>query len=105
MDKQDVKKRIRFISGALCALFLAVTLFSVSYIAMESGHRCHCECEECPICACIEICEAVINQVGSALIVLAAAVTGLILFISISDTVICLIIRQTPVTFKIRMNN
>ena len=77
--------------------------FRVSYIAMEAGHR--CECEECPICACIEICEAVINQVGSAFAVIIVAVLGLLSFISSSDMVICHIIRQTPVTYKIRMNN
>ena len=103
MNKSDVRKGIRVLSGVICALLLAVTLFSVSYIAMEAGHR--CECEECPICACIEICEAAINQVGSAFAVIIVAVLGLLSFISSSDTVICHIIRQTPVTYKIRMNN
>ncbi len=103
MNKADIKNSIRVISGVICALLLAVTLFSVSYIAMEAGH--HCECEECPICACIEICEAIIEQVGSAFVFIIVAVLSLLSFISSSDAVICHIIRQTPVTYKIRMNN
>ena len=103
MNRADVKNRIRAISGVICALLLAVTLFSVSYISMEAGHR--CECEECPVCACIEICEAIINQVGSASVVLAAVVLGYLYFTLSVNPVICHIIRQTPVTGKIRMNN
>lgn len=103
MNRKNVKNRLRVISGVICALLLAVTLFSVSYIAMEAGH--HCDCEECPICACIEICEAIMNQVGSASIILTAVALGFLYFTSKDDPVICLIRRQTPVTGKIRMNN
>ena len=83
---------------------LVAVMFSITYIAIESGHEC-CG-EDCHICASIRECEKNISQIRSgAGKSTNAAVIPFIAFLV--TTVICLetvFIKESPVSDKIRLN-
>ncbi|MBQ4463359.1 MAG: hypothetical protein II915_02985 [Eubacterium sp.] len=76
MAHSFLKSNMRKISLLTCVILVTITLFSHFYLAMEAGHDCGGE-EDCPICACMTICEGVLHQVGGA----APLVAAIILFI------------------------
>ncbi|MCR4939736.1 MAG: hypothetical protein K5930_06465 [Treponemataceae bacterium] len=92
--------RTRGIIAAIAGIILLLaTIMSVFYIAMESHH--HCEEENCPICACIELCKAIIHS-GS-FVPLIICYPFLFLFTDFFFSKFFTI--ETPVSRRIRMNN
>ena len=53
----------KIVAGIAAFAVLFIVLFSSFYICAEADH--HCSGEDCPVCACIQICENVIRQMGS----------------------------------------
>ena len=53
----------KIVAGIAAFAVLFIMLFSSFYICAEADH--HCSGEDCPVCACIQICENVIRQMGS----------------------------------------
>ncbi|MCR5452756.1 MAG: hypothetical protein K6F00_09035 [Lachnospiraceae bacterium] len=96
-------KIYREIALFMAAAFLCVGMLAVFYVAMETGHECHGE--ECSVCACMEICESFIRQVGTAFPVLMAgvvyALAVLVVILPLTDGVY----GRTPVDQKIRLND
>lgn len=97
------RRKIFLISAVLCALLVVSTFASALFIALETEHD--CEGEECHICECIELCEAILQQVETALPIVTASIVFSVvsIFLYLSDVdVFCL---KTPVSQKIRLNN
>ena len=91
------------LSAVLCVLLVVSTFASALFIAMETEHD--CGGEECHICECIELCEAILQQVGTALpIVTASLIFSVVsIFLHLSD--IDVFSLRTPVSQKIRLND
>ena len=93
----------KIVAGIAAFAVLFIVLFSSFYICAEADH--HCSGEDCPVCACIQICENVIRQMGSrtdmpVLVCLTAAFLLLAGMLS-GET----FEQETPVSLKIRMND
>lgn len=103
MLKSDISKSKRVASGVIVALMLFILLFSAFYIAVEADHD--CTGHDCPICACIQQCENILQQIGNGTVIQFSAVLP-ILFSFLFVTVWTLNARiETPVTRKVRLNN
>ena len=85
------------------ALLLAVLLFSAFFIAVEAGHD--CSHEDCPICACIRCCEAVLQRFLRTSLVAAIAPVVLSALILSAARRVYNRIPETPVSAKIRLND
>ncbi len=97
------RRKIFVISTVLCALLVVSAFASAAFIAMETEHD--CEGEECHVCEYIELCEAILQQVGTALPVVTISLVFSVssIFLHLPDVdVFCL---KTPVSQKIRLNN
>ena len=49
----------------IAAMLLVCMFFSVFFIVAEAGHECHDD--DCAICACIQMCEKQLSQIGAGL--------------------------------------
>ncbi|MBR4204500.1 MAG: hypothetical protein IKQ92_03390 [Clostridia bacterium] len=95
----------RFWAFAAAMTLLAVVLFSAFFLAVEANHD--CTGEDCPICACVLLCEKTLRSGGldgeySARS--AAIVPPLVLLFAVLS-VGALFSRETPVSGKMRLNN
>ena len=92
----------RITAAAVAAVMFVFVLFSVYYIASETGH--HCSGADCPICADIRHCETVLQGTGRAVMAISVAV-----FAVLVRNLICIPadapVPSTPVSRKVRMNN
>jgi len=96
-QKKNIAKKTVAIFAGMMMLF-AMT-FSLFYLAAEAHH--HCEDENCPICECLRLCKNIIQQneykkeikVFSLLQVFTAVVSTIV------------VLYETPVSKKIRLNN
>lgn len=84
-------------------MMLVAVLFSFIYLIKEADHHCHGE--DCPVCECIQQCEAMLNQLceGMISIIIIAAVMAVpfrSVILPVSD-----LICATPVSRKVRMDN
>ena len=96
------KKFTALFSLSVCALLLILTVLSGYYIAAESGHECHEE--DCPVCAALEICEAVLNRIGSAMPIMGIAVITYLTVIR-AEGITFEMPERSLVEEKIRMND
>lgn len=97
-------KRMRdLIISFLCAALLLGVLFSAFFIANEYHHD--CTGEECPICQIIAECEAFINQIATGLVIAFEAVLVLAAAQDIRVMLGNLLVADTLVTQKVRLNN
>ena len=103
MDTSMTKRIMRGIAGVLAVVLLAVVLFSSYYIAEESGH--HCEGEECQICENIRQCEAVLQQLGLGIILMASLVIPTVWSMLAKNLRECTFTAETLVSKKVRLND
>lgn len=93
----------RTMAGIMGLMLLAIVLFSVFYIAAETGHN--CQGEDCPVCACIQVCDKTLQRMGAGETA-AVSVAFPVLFFSLLPFFSVLhIILETPVSEKVRLNN
>ena len=57
------KKIIKTITAVM---LLVCMFFSLFFIVAEAGHECHDD--DCAVCACIQLCEKQLDQIGCGLI-------------------------------------
>ncbi len=90
-------------AGILGILMFVIMLLSAHYIAAEADHE--CTGEDCPICACVQLCENTLHQLGDGIALMAAVVLPIVLLY------ICAFLyapdhpQETPVSRKVRLNN
>ncbi len=98
------KKTEKLTAGIVSIILLAVLLFSVFYPAVEAHHD--CTGEDCHVCACIRLCEQLLQ--GKETDAGRKAVFLLLSILLSCLTVFCTLVQffqQTPITEKIRLNN
>lgn len=86
---------------SLC--FILVSLFSMTYIAVEADHD--CTEEHCFICVCIHSAEQIIKQLGTGMMSFSTIVPLLIIVLTALIFILPALPYTTPVSQKIRMNN
>jgi hypothetical protein len=101
-DKK-IDKFTALVSLPVSALLLILTLMSAYYVAAESIHECHEE--DCPVCATLEVCEALLNRIGSALPIICASSIAFITIALNVKTGLPVVTGLSLVEEKIRMNN
>lgn len=95
-------------TGRIPALILSIVmlfavLFSVFYIAHESGH--HCGGDDCRICVCLEQCSSILQQAGYGALFLSSVPALFLLSVSAVVFTVFTTVRSTPVSCKVRLNN
>ena len=103
MPNIGIMKQKRIAAGILAFLMLFAMLFPVFYIAAEANH--HCSGEDCPVCACISQCEAVLHQMGDGQVAQIAVFAVFTYLIVSAATFVAAYESETPVSRKVRMNN
>ncbi len=91
------------LAGVIGMMMLVIMLFSGFYIAVEAEHD--CTGDDCPICACIQLC---INTLRGFTYGITAAFSAAVPVLPILFTalIFCsVLLRETPISRKVRMNN
>ncbi|MBQ6967139.1 MAG: hypothetical protein IJP84_04465 [Lachnospiraceae bacterium] len=84
-------------------MMLFVVLFSAFFIAVEANH--HCEGDDCPICACIAMCENTLRQTGAGtahLIAVVFPISFILIAAFLQETGLK---QETLISRKVRLNN
>ena len=93
----------RIATGIIIFMMLVFVLLSGFFIAAEAGHDC-CG-EDCPICACVQICENTLRQIVGGAAGQTALILPVILYCISCVIFVCVFVQETPVTKKVRMDN
>ena len=93
----------RIAAGIMGLTLLLVILLSALFLIAEADHD--CAGEDCPICACLQLCSNVLRRFGGAVFVLlsVAAPVILLLFAAVSGAAV--FAQETPVSRRIRLND
>ena len=102
MQNSKCVKKNRIAAGIMGFMILFTVLFSAVYITLEADHD--CECEDCPICVCLQHCEKILFQSGE-VFSYTTAVVPVICLLLLSILFKSSFLRETPVTKKVRLNN
>lgn len=103
MENSRKAKMNKALAGIMAVMILLVTLFSAFFIISHTDHD--CTGEDCPICACLQQCENILHGAGDGSLLTISGIIPIVLatgFILISY---CIVISDTPVSAKVRMNN
>jgi len=101
-DFKDSK--IKIASGIIAIMMLLYIVFSAFFISLEANHKCADE-ENCPICVCMQICQNTLHQISDFTALAVFAFVPVIFLLGVSFVVSLNLIKETPVTNKIRLNN
>ncbi len=93
----------KIILMAIVTLFLTVVILSVYYTALEIHHE--CLSDECPICEQIQQCENTIRQIESGVITFVSLIIPLLIFIHLFSQNTFVILQNSLITKKVRLNN
>lgn len=96
--------KIKIVSGIIAMMMLLYIVFSTFFISLEANHKCEDE-ENCPICVCMQICQNTLHQISDFAVVAVFAFVPVLLCLGVSFIVSENLIKETPVTNKIRLNN
>jgi hypothetical protein len=93
----------RIFTGIMAVMMLFVMLFSGIFVVSHTDHD--CTGEDCPICACISQCENILNGSGDNPVFSSAGVLPAVLVTASILISYCVVISDTPISVKVRMNN
>lgn len=96
--------KIKIVSGIIAMMMLLYIVFSTFFISLEANHKCADE-ENCPICVCMQICQNTLHQISDFTALAVFAFVPVIFLLGVSFVVSLNLIKETPVTNKIRLNN
>jgi hypothetical protein len=97
------QKSRRLSTGIMAFMILFVVLFSAFFLSIEANH--HCSGNDCPICACMQMCENTLHHIVKCDSAAATIFLPFIIFFSSISDYVCSIIRTTPVSEKVRLDN
>lgn len=107
MTNETVNNRIQFLERSIAVLVAAVflfgMLFSALFIAEESVHD--CSGEDCPICEMIAQCENFVKRISPAIILAVLAFLAIELVCAYRSETDSDIVRTTPLSLRVRLNN
>ncbi|MCR5328407.1 MAG: AraC family transcriptional regulator [Saccharofermentans sp.] len=99
-NKNSTFKKV--LAAVTAASLLSFILLAGIFIILEAGHD--CEGEDCPVCECIEQCQATLHQLsaaiktqGAVLLVFPVLITGSIHLTGVFN-------KENPVSDKVRLN-
>ncbi|MBR0082160.1 MAG: hypothetical protein IJP98_05425 [Clostridia bacterium] len=98
-----MSRKNRVLAGVVGLLLLAVVLFAAFYIAAEADHD--CAGEDCPVCACIRLCEAILHRIGGGKTEQSFLLVSTVLLVAALTFSAFAASANTPVSEKIRLNN
>ena len=96
--------KFKFAAGIIAMMMLLYIVFSTFFISLEANHKCEDE-ENCPICVCMQICQNTLHQISDVATAVIVAFVPALLVLGVSFFVSENLIKETPVTNKIRLNN
>ena len=100
---KTLSRLIRSFAAITAIAMLLVILLAGIFIALEADHE--CEGEDCPICECLEQCQATLHQLGSVTVTSKAVLFPVLLLIVSGIHFARVIRRETPVSIKVQLNN
>ncbi len=103
MKNMRKSKMNRTLAGIMAFMILLVMLFSALFIISHTEHD--CTGEDCPVCACLHQCENILYGAGDGSQLTASGIIPLAHIIGFILVSYCIVISDTPVSAKVRMNN
>ena len=103
MSSSEIIRTKRIAAGIIAFLMLVIMLCAHTYIAAEAEHD--CEGGDCPVCACIRQCESMIDQISNGTRMQLSVLIPLLFLIFLTFLPEYLILAETPVLLKVRLNN
>ena len=103
MEARSNSTLIRTFAAITAIAMLLVILLAGIFIILEADHD--CEGEDCPVCECMEQCQATLHQLGSITVTGKTALFPILLLIVLSVHIAAVFPKQTPVSIKVRLNN
>ena len=101
--KSPVKEKTKKISGIMAVMMLFIMLFSAMFIVLHSDHD--CTGEDCPVCACLALCQKTIKTMGNTNGTVACIATSVIPLLIVLSPVRLFLASDTLVSRKIRLND
>ena len=96
--------KIKIVSGIIAMMMLLYIVFSTFFISLEANHKCADE-ENCPICVCMQICQNTLHQISDFTALAVFVFVPVLLCVGASFVISDNLVKETPVTNKIRLNN
>ncbi len=96
-------KMNRTLTGIMAAMILLVMMFSAIFIVSHTDHD--CTGEDCPVCACLQQCENILHGAGDGSRVTVSGIIPIVLITGFILVSYGIVISDTPVSAKVRMNN
>ena len=96
--------KINIVSGIIAMMMLLYIVFSTFFISLEANHKCEDE-ENCPICVCMQICQNTLHQISDFAVVAVFAFVPVLLCVGVSFVISDNLVKETPVSYKIRLND
>ena len=93
----------KIVAGIAAFAVLFLVLFSAFFICVEADHD--CSGEDCPVCACIQMCETIIRQMIEKLVIAGLFCALAVFFLFLNRDEAAFFVQETPVSLKIRKNN
>lgn len=94
---------IRITAGIMGLMMLVIVLFSAFYIAAETDHD--CTGEDCPVCACIQLCESTLRGISDGISVASSVIIPFLFILSAAALFVTAVPSDTLISRKVRMNN
>ena len=101
-DIKNSKKKIA--AGIIATMMLLYIVFSTFFISLEANHKCDNE-ENCPICVCMQICQNTLHQISDFTAVAVVSFVPVLLCFGVSFVISDNLVKETPVSYKIRLND
>ena len=96
--------KIKIVSGIIAMMMLLYIVFSTFFISLEANHQC-CDEENCPICVCMQICQNTLHQISDFTAVAVVSFVPVLLCVGVSFVISDNLVKETPVSYKIRLND
>ena len=93
----------KILSVVLCMTALLAVISALLFLLAEAGHV--CEDDDCPICACMQMCEEQLHRLGESLTAVSVCLFVFGCTFCVFGSVRGLLINDTPVSRKVRLNN
>ena len=93
----------RTLAGIMAVMILLVMMFSAIFIVSHTDHD--CTGEDCPVCACLQQCENILHGTGDGSWFTASGIIPVVLITGFILVSYSIVISDTPVSAKVRMNN
>ena len=94
---------IKTLAAVTATAMLLVIVLAGIFIVMEADHD--CEGEDCPVCQCLENCQATLRQLGSAAVTASVPLFSFFLLITTGFHILKVFFNETPVSTKVRLND